>query len=983
MCASTSAPSHPPLCHSAKRPVFFFLFLLACIVAALPASAQSSERVVLSGRVRDYLTGEDLSHVLVTVMAADSTVIDTVNTSMQTDSPGRWVFVMPRPAGNRITVLLRFEKEGYAPAYGRQEARFGRFSNQFDIGITRLHRIREQRLGEATVTATRVQFYMKNDTLVFNADAFQTAEGSMLDALISQLPGVELKDDGRIFVNGRFVESLLLNGEHFFGNDGSVMLQNLPAYTVKDVCVYDKTHWTAPKDKHYVMDVRLKREYNLGWMANADCGLGTEQRYMARVFGLGFTPRTRLSFFGNLNNVNETRRPGTNGEWTPALMPSGLTATKQFGLDYLTRGNSKPYKVQGSLTAQHQDVDTYRRTAGVNFLPAGREHVYSMSRNTNCRTNVNTSHSFQWDRENKLFLNVAPSFRWSKARGDGFAAAAALSADPELDLSALMDSIAAPTAGNLLRRLAVNRQRNELLTQRTYWQASMGVGATVIPISTGDRIGLHYSAAYRRQHQEEFSHDNYEYPAGNGADDFQNGYNDYEMNEFTHTLNTGMNRWYEFQGGRALGLMPDYTFTQFFTRASRPNYSLDELPEWGADAPLGTLPSERAYLEQCLDRVNSYRLRRVDNKHRVAMKAQYEWPYFTVSLMLPLTVRHEYQEYARAAIDTTFRRTTLCLEPVFFFLFHKTRDDGRNTTHDVQFSYAGSYAAPQMVSLLPTLDDNDPLNLRLGNPALKSSYNHALGLRFQRYVPTLSRTLAADLRYNITQNLVAQAFTYNPETGVRTYQPVNVDGNYSLTGSVHYTAPLDRERRLTFSTATDAAYTHSVDLMGDTSEALGRPLAGSQRSVVRTTRLKETLQFGYALGGVRLGVKGSAAWYRATSRRAGFSDINAADYQYGLTVQAALPWQLHFSTDLTMYGRRGYVARGMNADDLVWNARLSRAFLDGRLTVLADGFDILHQLSSTSYAVNGQGQTETFRNVIPRYVMLHIVYKLNIQPRKR
>lgn len=46
-----------PLCHSAKRPVFFFLFLLACIVAALPASAQSSERVVLSGRVRDYLTG--------------------------------------------------------------------------------------------------------------------------------------------------------------------------------------------------------------------------------------------------------------------------------------------------------------------------------------------------------------------------------------------------------------------------------------------------------------------------------------------------------------------------------------------------------------------------------------------------------------------------------------------------------------------------------------------------------------------------------------------------------------------------------------------------------------------------------------------------------------------------------------------------------------------------------------------------------------
>lgn len=33
----------------------------------------------------------------------------------------------------------------------------------------------------------------------------------MLDALVKQLPGVELKSDGRIYVNGRFVESLLLN----------------------------------------------------------------------------------------------------------------------------------------------------------------------------------------------------------------------------------------------------------------------------------------------------------------------------------------------------------------------------------------------------------------------------------------------------------------------------------------------------------------------------------------------------------------------------------------------------------------------------------------------------------------------------------------------------------------------------------------------------------------------------------------------------
>lgn len=101
-------------------------------------------------------------------------------------------------------------------------------------------RVRERKLGTAMVTATRVKFYTKKDTLVFNADAFQMAEGSMLDALIKQLPGVELKDDGQIFVNGKYVESLLLNGENFFDRNRNVMLENLPTYMVNNVKVYEK-----------------------------------------------------------------------------------------------------------------------------------------------------------------------------------------------------------------------------------------------------------------------------------------------------------------------------------------------------------------------------------------------------------------------------------------------------------------------------------------------------------------------------------------------------------------------------------------------------------------------------------------------------------------------------------------------------------------------------------------------------------------------
>lgn len=41
----------------------------------------------------------------------------------------------------------------------------------------------------------------------------------MLSSLVKKLPGVELRDNGQIYVNGRFVDKLLLNGKDFFNGD--------------------------------------------------------------------------------------------------------------------------------------------------------------------------------------------------------------------------------------------------------------------------------------------------------------------------------------------------------------------------------------------------------------------------------------------------------------------------------------------------------------------------------------------------------------------------------------------------------------------------------------------------------------------------------------------------------------------------------------------------------------------------------------------
>ena len=139
-------------------------------------------------------------------------------------------------------------------------------------------------LSEATVTASKVMLVNKGDTIVYNADYFQLAEGSMLDELVSRLPGVKLESGGRITVNGNFVSSLLINGKDFFKGDVSVAMENLPAYMVNKVKVYQKTpdnayitrdSCKAQVSDPWVIDVNLKRDYAQGWTANAEAGYGT------------------------------------------------------------------------------------------------------------------------------------------------------------------------------------------------------------------------------------------------------------------------------------------------------------------------------------------------------------------------------------------------------------------------------------------------------------------------------------------------------------------------------------------------------------------------------------------------------------------------------------------------------------------------------------------------------------------------------------
>ena len=139
-------------------------------------------------------------------------------------------------------------------------------------------------LRAAVVKAALARVEQKEDTTVFNAGAFRTAEGSTLEALIKQLPGAEIADDGTIKINGKTVKEFLINGKDFFKGDTKVAMKNLPTDIISKLKTYDKksdyTEQTGVDDgeESFVLDISTKRELNQSFISNLDLAGGGDYK---------------------------------------------------------------------------------------------------------------------------------------------------------------------------------------------------------------------------------------------------------------------------------------------------------------------------------------------------------------------------------------------------------------------------------------------------------------------------------------------------------------------------------------------------------------------------------------------------------------------------------------------------------------------------------------------------------------------------------
>ena len=943
-----------------KRTVIMMLSLM--IATALCAQTDSLQtkkkkerKVELTGEVYDSFTKAKVK-ALITLMRKDSTFVDSM-TCWTWGTSSYYEFKVP---ARNDDFILKATAEGYETTYLNYNLRHIARNSWFEVPRILMKKkqrseddvYKEVGLNGVVVTGTKVKLTYRGDTLVYNASAFNLPEGSMLDGLIRQMPGAELKDNGDIYINGKKVDYLTLNGKDFFKGQNKVMLDNLPYYTVKELKVFDKStkqseligHDVEKKD--YVMDVQLKREYNRGIMGNIEGGLGTDNRYLARLFGLYYDDHSRVSVFGNTNNINESRRPGGEGQWSPSNMPQGLLSSKQTGLHVETEDADKNWEDNLDVTFDWNDADNMSRTSSERFASGGNimGGNESWSRSKNFRFNANNY--FQMKKPFTIYGYLYGAY----SKGE--------------NTSGRQDSTYREALINRTVNDAINRSRNLTLG------ASIGM---YHKFAWGDYLSFGFSGAYGRTTPSESWDINRTFYAQADSTELRHNYADTHSDSYTYEAEFGytlqlLNRWF---------ITATASYSQDFDNSNNLRYRLDRLKEDKHETEW--LPSTNQLLMSVMDMDNVDEQQLLTRKVRASFDIAHSTDNEYFSVRLPLTSTHERLNYNDfTTLDTIARRSYVEFTPSINW----SRWGKKNGLNSLNYSM--NLTRPSLADLMPVGDTSNPLVTTVNNPDLKFTRTHNFGIGFRFSNDSTRHFLNINTNASITQNAIGTRIAYNSATGASTYMQDNINGNWNWNLSTNYEQPIDSAKHFTLEQRASANYTHSVDFEMAYEQTVPFEDITFGRSTVHNWTINEHLGVEYQKEKLTIGISGDVSWRRSTSHRQNFESISAFDYNYGGLMRYTIPWlELSVATDLRMYSRRGYQSEMMNTDDLVWNAELARSFFKEKLTLKFTAFDLLHRLSNKQYSINAQGRTETWNNCIPRYLMLSVAYKFNAKPKSK
>ena len=947
---------------------------------------EKDRTIALWGHVRDTFTKHGVLGAKIYMQDENGVVLDSMTTWRPNNDRDDAVYRFEVPIVQRSYRFVA-EHPDYETTTIDYTLRYAARNDFFDLPHTFMKKRDVQLnggdLNEVVITATKVQMVYRGDTLVYNADAFNVPEGSMLDALIRQMPGVELHENGEIYVHGRKVDFLTLNGNDFFRGKNKVMLDNLPYYTVKNIEVYEKqtekSEWLgvadAPKD--FVMDVVLKREYRKGYLANLQAGAGTEDRYAAKAFGQRYTDHSYLNVFFNGNNINELNNPGSKGEWsTSKEQREGVADMKKGGMNLSINDKDKRWtedmNFEVGVIRQHKEL----RSSSEHFLPEGNEFSRDISYQRYRDFQMGGSNTFTlkkpfWFR-NQLGVYYGHNTSRGRERYGRF------TQDPSWIGGPVVVLDSAFHYSPELMRVLVNMRNDDNTGSETAWLAEYKPSISY-KFLWGDDIDVWGNLHLAGHRQEETNHV------------LTEGYSsDRRDKELQYD-----NKKFNWEAGLQYTI---HSHSHWNYRATVSYHYQREKVE--NELFLSPLPTGEG-LGVGLDPRNTYDYTFTSRRITPTLMVYYQRDnqkkqrstWFNISV--PLHIERQQMDYRQKLSTLNYPLSTNILLPTPAIRYESTYNQGLNY---LLLSYNSEYFAPTMINMVNTFFDSDPLNIQLGNDQLETSFKHRFLVNYKLGWKQHNQYLRFDGGLNIHQNQMVRGQTYDPKTGVTYHRFENVRGNWDSWGQLSFGRMLDAKKRLWLEARVGPSYDHNVGIARILTTSTNLPSSEEEcedrgKSTVKGWNLSGYAQLRYTLKKLTLSgyVRYGTSWKRYTIPARGIQTrFRPITTHYGLSGQYELPILrgrdgrgLQVATDAVLYVKRGYGDKSMDTNDFVWNASIAKSLWKNRFVVKLEGFDLLNQLCNIYSTVDAQGRVETWRNMVPSFVMLHLEWHFSRLPKNK
>lgn len=916
-----------------KTNLLFYLFLL------FPFGFTFAQSTQIKGQVTDKEADSKMINASVSILRAKDSILVKF-TRVTADG---FFKINNAPFGDYILLITYPDYADYVETFKINETNptkdFGKISL---VSKARL-------LNEVIVKGEAIQVRVKGDTTEFDAKTFKVQPNAKVEDLLKQLPGITIDKDGKITAQGETVTKVLVDGEEFFGDDPTLVTKNIRSDMVDKVQLFDdksaNAKFTGIDDgvRNKTINLKLKEDKKKGVFGKLDAGGGDNDFYSTQGLLNYFNNKKKVSVYSTYGN---TRRTGLDWETSRKLGVGGdsnIEISDDGGMIMYFGGGDDTFSDQSFYgegipkilnTGIHFDNKWKEDKHAINL-----DYKYGTLDNLGFKNTIN-----QNNLPNNLLVNNTNNNFNNNLNQNKFNVAYALKIDTSSNLKLTVENsirnrsnlsstlnTGFSNANNLIndgdRSFNENIAENKLATTIFYGKKFKKPGRTLT-----FRFNQNYS--------------------NNVSDGILNSNIDFFTNNVktrTDIINQQKNNNQESENyktsltlteklTKAISISTNYDFS--FTK------SLSKLNSFNADAGGN-------YTQ--LDALFSNDLNFDINTHQGGLSFAYkkDKTNLTLGSKVAFAKLHQDNLIANTFFDRDFVNVIPSLNYIYSFSKQKR----------LSFNYTGSTKQPSINQLQPVLNNNDPLNITVGNKDLGIAFSQRFNIGFNDYKVLKGRGIYFNFSYSLTSNdIVNNINTTTEGFSNATFQNLKGKTQSNFRTYFDYNSKLGKSKwQLGLGFSNNGNTNYNI-----INKELNQNTINNTNARVSISRYTDKMSFYFTLNP---GYQVNKSSLQSLRNANGLTLTSYSDFNF------KLPRKITLQAELEYTYQEASSSFNTNFSQYIINTSIEKSFSEkDNLKLSLSGNDLFNQNAGFNRSAFGNNITQTSFNNIQRYFLLSLAW---------